>query len=109
MILHEIFRVVSRFPRYISCFIAEIRFSLGEYSTRCKFIPLSSPLDNHQWSLYQLFCPMPGLYRTIQLTLQVLVQGLLGPKADISLVHSGEEYTVCGRQAMYIPTALMCS
>ena len=28
--LHEIFRVVSRFPRYISCFIAENRFILGQ-------------------------------------------------------------------------------
>ena len=27
-ILHEIFRVVSRFPRYISCYIAESRFPL---------------------------------------------------------------------------------
>ena len=25
MIVHEIFRVLSRFPRYISCYIAEIR------------------------------------------------------------------------------------
>ena len=30
MILHEIFRVVSRFPRYISCYIAENRFPLGQ-------------------------------------------------------------------------------
>ena len=28
--LHEIFRVVSRFPRYISCFIAERRLPLGQ-------------------------------------------------------------------------------
>ena len=27
--LHEIFRVVSRFPPYISCYIAENRFPLG--------------------------------------------------------------------------------
>ena len=32
MILHEIFRVVSRLPRYISCYIAENRFSLGQWS-----------------------------------------------------------------------------
>ena len=31
MILHEIFRVVSRFPRYISCYIAENWFPLGQY------------------------------------------------------------------------------
>ena len=31
MILHEIFRVVSRFPRYISCYIAVNRFPLGQY------------------------------------------------------------------------------
>ena len=30
MILHEIFRVVSRFPRYISFYIAENRFRLGQ-------------------------------------------------------------------------------
>ena len=29
MVLHEIFRVASRFPRYISCYITENRFSLG--------------------------------------------------------------------------------
>ena len=32
MILHEIFRVVSRFPRYISCYIAENRFPLRQCS-----------------------------------------------------------------------------
>ena len=30
MILHELFRLVSRFPRYISCYIAENRFPLGQ-------------------------------------------------------------------------------
>ena len=30
MILHEIFRGVSRFPRYFSCYIAENWFSLGQ-------------------------------------------------------------------------------
>ena len=34
MILHELFRVVSRFPRYISCYIAENGFPLGQ----CMFI-----------------------------------------------------------------------
>ena len=34
MILHEIFRVVSGFPRYISCYIAESRLLLGQYCTR---------------------------------------------------------------------------
>ena len=29
MILHDIFRVVSRFPRYISCYIAESQLLLG--------------------------------------------------------------------------------
>ena len=32
MILHEIFRVVSRFPRYISCYIAEYWIPLGHCS-----------------------------------------------------------------------------
>ena len=30
MILHELFHVVSRFPRYISCYIAENRIPLGQ-------------------------------------------------------------------------------
>ena len=30
MILHDIFRVVSRFPRYISCYIEESRLLLGQ-------------------------------------------------------------------------------
>ena len=30
MILHEIFRLVSRFPRYISLYIAESRLPLGQ-------------------------------------------------------------------------------
>ena len=29
MILHEIFRVVLRFPHYISCYIAESRYPLA--------------------------------------------------------------------------------
>ena len=29
-ILHKIFRVVSRFPRYISCYISENRLPLGQ-------------------------------------------------------------------------------
>ena len=28
--LHELFHVVSRFPRYILCYIAESRLSLGQ-------------------------------------------------------------------------------
>ena len=36
MILHEIFRVVSRFPRYISCYIAENRFPLGQCKSYSK-------------------------------------------------------------------------
>ena len=31
MILHEIFRVVSSCPRYISCYIVENRFPLRQY------------------------------------------------------------------------------
>ena len=34
MILPEIFRVVSRLPRYISCYIAENQFPLGQRSVR---------------------------------------------------------------------------
>ena len=34
VILHELFRVVSRFPRYISCYIAESRLPLGQCSTK---------------------------------------------------------------------------
>ena len=38
MILHEIFRVVSQFPSYISCYIAESRFPLGQCGTEAYFI-----------------------------------------------------------------------
>ena len=31
--VHAIFHVVSRFLRYISCYIAENRFPLGQYPT----------------------------------------------------------------------------
>ena len=37
MILPEIFRVVSRFPRYISCYAAENQLPLGQ----CMYIPAS--------------------------------------------------------------------
>ena len=53
MILHEIFRVVSRFPRYISCYIAENRFPLGQCKKRiriwnytCKQIVKSGPVPS---------------------------------------------------------------
>ena len=39
MILHEIFRGVSRFPRYISYYIAENGFSLGQ----CTPVPTPTP------------------------------------------------------------------
>ena len=39
MILHEIFRVVSRFPRYISCYIAENLFSLGQCIYPSTYLP----------------------------------------------------------------------
>ena len=34
MILHEIFRVVSCFPRYISCYIVENLYPFGQYRKR---------------------------------------------------------------------------
>ena len=39
MILHEIFRVVSRFPLNISCYIAEIRFPLWDKVSFPSFPP----------------------------------------------------------------------
>ena len=33
MILHELFRVVSRFPRYISCYIVESQLPFGQCVT----------------------------------------------------------------------------
>ena len=41
MILHELFRVVSRFPRYISCYIAESRLSLGQLEPGTGFITVA--------------------------------------------------------------------
>ena len=35
MILHDIFRAVSRFPRYISCYITESRLPLGQSGKKC--------------------------------------------------------------------------
>ena len=35
LILQDIFRVVSRFPRYISCYIAENRLPLGQCTLYC--------------------------------------------------------------------------
>ena len=45
IILHEIFRVVSRFPRYISCYIAENRFPLGQFSKSA----LGALIDNYSF------------------------------------------------------------
>ena len=36
LLYNEIFRVISGFPRYISCYIAENRFHLGQCAWRCK-------------------------------------------------------------------------
>ena len=43
MILHEIFRLVSRFPRYISCYIAERRLSLGQCGPVSTILPSVFP------------------------------------------------------------------
>ena len=40
LILHEIFRVVSRFPCYISCYIAKSRLPLGQCIWRTKILRL---------------------------------------------------------------------
>ena len=44
-ILHEIFRVVSRFPRKISCYISENRLSLGQ----CIAMPCMQTAADHLW------------------------------------------------------------
>ena len=53
LILHEIFRVISRFPRYISCYIAESQFSLG----RC-----TKKRMNSSYSSYHPEAIHPTLY-----------------------------------------------
>ena len=48
--IHELFRVVLRFPRYISCYIAESRFPLGQ----CTAIVVAWPTEStvhHQLNL----------------------------------------------------------
>ena len=36
--VHELFRVVSRFPRYISCYIVENQFPLEECGTELAYL-----------------------------------------------------------------------
>ena len=50
-ILHEIFRLVPRFPRYISCYISENRLPLGQCSAMDRmqsgyFVPLYIPTSS---------------------------------------------------------------
>ena len=45
LILHEIFRVVSCFPRYISCYIAESRLPLGQ----CTLYSVLTVLNMCKW------------------------------------------------------------
>ena len=42
-IVHEIFRVVSRFPRYISYYIPENRLPLGQCTPRLVFLLFQAP------------------------------------------------------------------
>ena len=51
MILHELFREVSRFPRYSSCYIVESRFPLGQCSIHIADI-VASYLHNTVKSSY---------------------------------------------------------
>ena len=61
-ILHEPFRVVSRFPSYISCFIAENRFPLGQCSGNCLtkygnfFEDISAESEEFVWPWQQCWC-----------------------------------------------------
>ena len=51
MILQEIFRVVTRFPRYISCYIAEKRLPLGQWrrvEINLKFWHINDKLDKFE-------------------------------------------------------------
>ena len=43
--VHEIFRVVSRFPRYISCYFAESRLPLGQCTYGVKRTMWSMPIS----------------------------------------------------------------
>ena len=52
MIQHEIFRVESRIPHYISCYIAESRFPLGQ--CRPLFFLAVYICQLHIWTLYLL-------------------------------------------------------
>ena len=53
MVLHEIFRVVSRFSRYISYYIAENRLPLGQFS---RFYADSRGPGQWAWALCELLC-----------------------------------------------------
>ena len=62
MILHEIFRAVLRFPRYILCYIAENRIPLGQcwYTLKsCLLRDINSRGREREWAknfLLQLWC-----------------------------------------------------
>ena len=55
MILHEIFRVVSRFPRYISCYIAESRSPLGQCAAATAVCLVYSRATSSQAQLLNTF------------------------------------------------------
>ena len=58
-ILHEIFHVLSRFPRYISCFIAESQLHLGQCSTISVYGSSCNHILNINQSSYFLFIGIP--------------------------------------------------
>ena len=53
MILHELFRVVSCFPRYISCYIAENGFPLGQWMFTILFYSTVPTISADRWNLIQ--------------------------------------------------------
>ena len=61
MILHELFRVVSRLPRYISCYIAGNQFHLGqclEGTVRYDLHRSSSPANFMYFALHPICNPL---------------------------------------------------
>ena len=82
MILHEIFRVVSRFPRYISCYIAEYWIPLGHCSVA----------DQHLFIFKDLEVPgsRSGFFFTAHRGLLYRVLPLYLPSAAPQTAHCGE-------------------
>ena len=59
LILHEIFRVVSRFPRHIVCYIAESQLPLGQCTCNWKHCTIHKAFIHHSVTWFFFCCVQP--------------------------------------------------